>query len=179
MLFIIQHQTSELWMKLAIREIRAACEAIQRDDLQPAFKMLARVSRIFEQLNGAWDVLRTMTPSDYSQFRDALGQSSGFQSWQYRAIEFLAGNRNVAMLKPHEHHAARSSPSSRRSWLGRASIRRRSCCCGDAASTSARRSGLAEHGEPHVESRKLLAAWAGVYRDPERSLGRSMSSRKS
>ena len=103
LLFIIQHQTSELWMKLAIREIRAACALIRADDVQPAFKLLARVARIFEQLNNAWDVLRTMTPSDYSEFRDRLGQSSGFQSWQYRAIEFLAGNRNLAMLKPHAH----------------------------------------------------------------------------
>ena len=91
LLFIIQHQTSELWMKLAIREIRAACALIRADRVQPAFKLLARVARIFEQLNNAWDVLRTMTPSDYSEFRDRLGQSSGFQSWQYRAIEFLAG----------------------------------------------------------------------------------------
>src|SRR5271167_5205633 len=103
-LFIIQHQTSELWMKLAIREIRAACALIRADGVQPAFKLLARVARIFEQLNSAWDVLRTMTPSDYSGFRDQLGQSSGFQSWQYRAIEFLAGNRNLAMLRPHERH---------------------------------------------------------------------------
>ena len=65
--------------------------------------MLTRVARIFEQLNNAWDVLRTMTPSEYTEFRGSLGMSSGFQSWQYRAIEFLAGNRNPAMLKPHEH----------------------------------------------------------------------------
>src|ERR1700723_3587616 len=75
LLFIIQHQTSELWMKLAIREINAACRQIAADDLQPAFKMLARASRIFEQFNSAWDVLRTMTPSEYSTFRAALGQS--------------------------------------------------------------------------------------------------------
>ena len=87
LLFIIQHQTSELWMKLAIREIAAARKAIRGGDLRPAFKMLARVSRIFEQLNNAWDVLRTMTPSDYTTFRDALGPSSGFQSYQYRQIE--------------------------------------------------------------------------------------------
>jgi tryptophan 2,3-dioxygenase len=103
MLFIIQHQTSELWMKLAIHEIRAAAAAIHHDQLQPAFKMLTRVARIFEQLNSAWDVLRTMTPSEYSGFRTALGQSSGFQSQQYRAIEFLVGNRNAAMLRPHAH----------------------------------------------------------------------------
>jgi tryptophan 2,3-dioxygenase len=103
LLFIIQHQTSELWMKLAIHEIRATIKAIHGDKLQPAFKMLSRVARIFEQLTGAWDVLRTMTPSEYTEFRDQLGQSSGFQSYQYRAIEFLAGNRNVAMLGPHLH----------------------------------------------------------------------------
>ncbi|NGO51744.1 tryptophan 2,3-dioxygenase [Allomesorhizobium camelthorni] len=103
LLFIIQHQTSELWMKLAIHEIRSASKAIHEDRLQPAFKMLSRVARIFEQLTGAWDVLRTMTPSEYTQFRGSLGQSSGFQSYQYRAIEFLAGNRNDAMLKPHAH----------------------------------------------------------------------------
>ena len=103
LLFIIQHQTSELWMKLAIHEIGSAAKAIHHDQLQPAFKMLSRVARIFEQLNSAWDVLRTMTPSEYTEFRDQLGQSSGFQSYQYRAIEFLAGNRNLAMLGPHAH----------------------------------------------------------------------------
>ena len=103
MLFIIQHQTSELWMKLAIHELSAARDAIERDDLAPAMKMLARVSRIFEQLNNAWDVLRTMTPADYTHFRTQLGQSSGFQSWQYRLIEYILGNRNLAMLKPHAH----------------------------------------------------------------------------
>ncbi|MDR3469480.1 MAG: tryptophan 2,3-dioxygenase [Xanthobacteraceae bacterium] len=103
LLFIIQHQTSELWMKLAIHEVRSAIAAIRRDELLPAFKMLTRVARIFEQLNSAWDVLRTMTPSEYTAFRGSLGQSSGFQSFQYRAIEFLAGNRNLAMLAPHAH----------------------------------------------------------------------------
>ncbi|MCK1622185.1 tryptophan 2,3-dioxygenase [Bradyrhizobium sp. 160] len=105
MLFIIQHQTTELWMRLAIHELSAARRAIAGDEVQPAMKMLARVSRIFEQLNGAWDVLRTMTPSEYTRFRSQLGQSSGFQSRQYRLIEFLLGNRNHAMLKPHAHDA--------------------------------------------------------------------------
>ncbi|MGB5559436.1 MAG: tryptophan 2,3-dioxygenase [Paracoccaceae bacterium] len=103
MLFIIQHQTSELWMRLAIHELDAARAALADGRLRPAFKMLARVARIFEQLNNAWDVLRTMTPSEYTTFRPSLGQSSGFQSWQYRLIEFMVGNRNSAMLKPHEH----------------------------------------------------------------------------
>ena len=103
MLFIIQHQTTELWMRLAIHELSAARRAIARDEVQPAMKMLARMSRIFEQLNNAWDVLRTMTPSEYTRFRSQLGQSSGFQSRQYRLIEYLLGNRNHAMLKPHAH----------------------------------------------------------------------------
>ena len=103
MLFIVQHQTSELWMRLAIHELTAAREALAQPDMRPAFKMLSRVSRIFEQLNSAWDVLRTMTPSDYTSFRETLGQSSGFQSHQYRQIEFILGNRNPAMLRPHEH----------------------------------------------------------------------------
>ena len=103
MLFIIQHQTSELWMRLAIHELTAARSRLLEDKPHEAFKMLARVARIFEQLNSAWDVLRTMTPSDYTAFRDELGQSSGFQSHQYRQIEFMLGNRNKAMLRPHAH----------------------------------------------------------------------------
>ncbi|MFT7595130.1 MAG: tryptophan 2,3-dioxygenase [Paracoccaceae bacterium] len=103
MLFIIQHQSTELWMRLAIHEISAARTGLLAGQTRQAFKMLARVARIFEQLNSAWDVLRTMTPSDYTRFRDALGQSSGFQSFQYRQIEFMLGNRNPAMLAPHAH----------------------------------------------------------------------------
>ena len=103
MLFIIQHQTSELWMRLVIHELTAARVRIAAGALPEAFKMLARVARIFDQLNGAWDVLRTMTPSDYTTFRESLGASSGFQSWQYRLIEFMLGNRNPAMVKPHAH----------------------------------------------------------------------------
>lgn len=103
MLFVIQHQTSELWMKLAIHELAAARKAMNSGDMAQMFKMLARVSRIFEQLNSAWDVLRTMTPADYTTFREALGPSSGFQSYQYRMIEYVLGNRNPNMLKPHEH----------------------------------------------------------------------------
>jgi tryptophan 2,3-dioxygenase len=105
MLFIIQHQTSELWMRLALHELDAVRAKIAADAPREAFKMLARISRIFEQLNSAWDVLRTMTPADYSTFRETLGQSSGFQSWQYRLIEFAVGNRNLAMLAPHAHRA--------------------------------------------------------------------------
>lgn len=101
MLFIIQHQTSELWMKLAAHELTSACKAISKDDLPPAMKMLARVSRIFEQLNSAWDVLRTLTPDEYTAFRDAFGAASGFQSYQYREIEFLVGNKAARHVDTH------------------------------------------------------------------------------
>jgi tryptophan 2,3-dioxygenase len=106
LLFIIQHQTSELWMKLALAELRAALASVHRNELPPAFKMLARVSRIMEQLVQAWSVLATMTPSEYTAMRPFLGTSSGFQSHQYRQIEFLLGNKNMQMLKPHAHRPA-------------------------------------------------------------------------
>jgi tryptophan 2,3-dioxygenase len=107
MLFIVQHQTSELWMKLLLHELQAAIAHIAADELQPAFKMLARVSKIMEQLVHAWDVLATMTPPEYSALRPYLAQSSGFQSHQYRCIEFAMGNKNPAMLKPHAHSPER------------------------------------------------------------------------
>ena len=106
MLFVIIHQVKELWMKLMLHELEAALVHLARRQLRPAFKMLARFKRIQEQLISAWSVLTTMTPADYSRFRDALGQSSGFQSYQYRSIEFILGNKQPAMLKPHAHDAA-------------------------------------------------------------------------
>ncbi len=105
MLFIIQHQTSELWMKLMLHELRAAMACVASDELGSAFKMLARVSKIMEQLVHAWDVLATMTPPEYSAIRPYLANSSGFQSAQYRCIEFALGNKNAAMLKPHAHRS--------------------------------------------------------------------------
>jgi tryptophan 2,3-dioxygenase len=103
MLFIVQHQTSELWMKLMLHELQAAVINVAGDRLPEAFKMLARVSRIMEQLVHAWDVLATMTPPEYTAIRPSLSRSSGFQSAQYRRIEFLLGNKNAAMLQPHAH----------------------------------------------------------------------------
>ncbi|HYM02678.1 MAG TPA: tryptophan 2,3-dioxygenase [Stellaceae bacterium] len=103
MLFIVQHQTTELWMKLVIHEIEAAMAHVRRDDLPPAFKMLARVSRVMAQLIQAWDVLSTLTPSEYLDFRHTLGRSSGFQSFQYRSIEFLLGNKQKSMLELYRH----------------------------------------------------------------------------
>ncbi|MCX8509047.1 MAG: tryptophan 2,3-dioxygenase family protein, partial [Rhodobacteraceae bacterium] len=166
MLFLIQHQTSELWMKLALHELAAARAAIAADTLPPAFKMLARVARIMEQLNSAWDVLRTMTPSDYSRFRDDLGQSSGFQSWQYRLIEFAAGNRNLAMLRPHAH---------RPEILARLEAELAQPSLYDVALAALCRSGVAVPADvltrdlrtPWVADDRVQAAWACVYADPE------------
>ena len=166
LLFIVQHQTSELWMKLAIHEMREAARAISEDRLQPAFKMLTRVARIFDQLNSAWDVLRTMTPSEYNIMRPSLGQSSGFQSWQYRAIEYLAGNRNLAMLRPHEHRA--EIIDTLEGILSRKSIY-------DEAIALLARNGFDVGDEPRADIRqarainpKVQEAWRQVYADPER-----------
>ena len=103
MLFIVIHQATELWMKLVLHELRQAIAQIRADELAAAFKGLARVSRIQAQLIQSWDVLSTLTPADYLSFRDKLGQSSGFQSHQYRLIEFALGNKNAAMIEPHRH----------------------------------------------------------------------------
>ncbi|MCU6432561.1 tryptophan 2,3-dioxygenase [Undibacterium sp. Jales W-56] len=113
MLFIIQHQTSELWIKLMLHELHAVRALLRAGDLPPAFKMLSRVARIMDQLVHAWDVLATMTPSEYTAVRPYLGNSSGFQSHQYRELEFLLGNKNAQMLSVHESnpdaHAALSA----------------------------------------------------------------------
>lgn len=101
MLFVVIHQAKELWMKLILHELSGALPYIQQGNLQPAFKMLARVKRLQDQLIGSWTVLNTMTPTDYSKFRDSLGRSSGFQSYQYRSIEFFFGNKQRSMLAPH------------------------------------------------------------------------------
>jgi tryptophan 2,3-dioxygenase len=167
MLFIVQHQTSELWMKLMLHELRAAVASIAADELGAAFKMMARVSRIMEQLVHAWDVLATMTPSEYSAIRPYLAASSGFQSWQYRCIEFAMGNKNAAMLKPHAHRSdllAQVEAASRAPSLYDESLR-----------LLARR-GLAvpadylerDWTQPYVESAAVRDAWLVVYRDPNR-----------
>jgi tryptophan 2,3-dioxygenase len=167
LLFIVQHQTSELWLHLALHELRSARELIATDQVQPAFKLLSRVSRIFEQLNGAWDVLRTMTPSDYTEFRERLGQSSGFQSFQYREIEFVLGNRNRAMLEVHAHR--RDVLELLEAELARPSLY-------DEALRFLDRSGLALPKElldrdvatTHVASDAVVEAWRRVYADPGR-----------
>jgi tryptophan 2,3-dioxygenase len=166
MLFIIQHQTSELWMKLMLHELRAAIARIAADELGDAFKMLARVSRIMEQLVHAWDVLATMTPPEYSAIRPYLGNSSGFQSAQYRCIEFALGNKNAAMLKPHAHHADR---------LAQVQAAYESPSLYDEALRLLARRGLPvppshverDWTQPYAESAEVEQAWLVVYRDPK------------
>jgi len=166
MLFIIQHQVSELWMKLLLHELQAAIEAVAADRLQRAFKMLARVSKIMEQLVHAWDVLATMTPPEYSAMRPSLASSSGFQSWQYRMMEFMLGNKNAAMLKPHSH---------RPDLLARVQAAHDAPSIYDESLRLLARRGLpvpASHVErdwaqPYVASEAVEQAWLVVYRDPE------------
>ena len=165
MLFIVQHQTSELWMKLMLHEMHAVCANLQAGELPPAFKMLARVARIMDQLVHAWDVLATMTPPEYTAIRPYLGASSGFQSFQYREIEFILGNKNAALLSVHtatpENHAildhALRSPS-----------------VYDHAIQLLARSGLHIAPErlardpslPTEADESVKEAWLAVYRDP-------------
>ncbi len=106
MLFIIVHQVSELWMRLLRHELAGVMECVRRDDLDPSFKMFNRIARIQAQLLAVWEVLSTMTPFDYSAFRNALGRSSGFQSQQYRLLEFVLGNKHAAMIEVHQQPAA-------------------------------------------------------------------------
>ena len=166
-LFIIQHQTSELWMKLALHELRAARERLRADELQPAFKMLARVSRIMEQLVHAWDVLATMTPTEYSTLRPHLGASSGFQSWQYRQIEFMLGNKNAVMLQAHAHrpdiHAQVAQALGEPSLYDESiKLLARSGFDIDAGQLSR------DWSLPREFDASVEAAWLAVYRDPAR-----------
>ena len=164
LLFIIQHQTTELWMKLVIHELKAAKEQVRRDELQPAFKMLARVSRIMAQLIQAWDVLSTLTPSEYLAFREKLGHSSGFQSYQYRTIEFLLGNKNAHLVAPHSHRADISGPLE--------AVLKAPSLYDEAICLLARRgfqidAGVLERdwSQPYVANASVEKAWTEVYRD--------------
>ena len=166
-LFIIQHQTTELWLKLILHELGGARTALATDDLGRAEKMMSRVARIFGQLIQAWDVLATLTPSEYLEFRDRLGKSSGFQSHQYRAVEFVLGNKNPVLLGPHEHHAARHAVLMR--YLTQTSL------YDEALAVLARR-GLPvdpahlerDLTQPYAAHPSVEAAWLTVYREPKR-----------
>jgi len=167
MLFIVQHQATELWMKLMIHELRAAIGQVRGDELQPAFKMLARVARIMAQLNQSWDVLSTLTPAEYSSFRAELGSSSGFQSFQYRMVEFLLGNKDAVAMEPHRHrpeifavldelHRAPSLyDESIRVLARRGFAIDRECVERDCRSL-------------HKFDESVCRAWVEVYRDPEK-----------
>jgi tryptophan 2,3-dioxygenase len=167
MLFIIQHQASELWMKLMIHELAAAREQVRAGDLQPAFKMLARVARIMAQLNQSWDVLSTLTPAEYSSFRGALGASSGFQSFQYRTIEFILGNKSAVLMEPHRHRDA---------MFGALEAQLRAPSLYDEAIRLLARRGFAidpacverDWASLHRFDDSVCAAWVEVYRDTER-----------
>jgi tryptophan 2,3-dioxygenase len=166
MLFIVQHQTSELWMKLMLHELHAALRQMQKDDLQPAFKMLARVARIMDQLVHAWDVLATMTPPEYTAIRPYLGQSSGFQSYQYRELEFILGNKNPALLNVHA-----SSPEAH----ARLDSALRAPSIYDEALLLMARRGFSidknrlqgDWTTPTVADESVKAAWLEVYKSPE------------
>jgi tryptophan 2,3-dioxygenase len=167
MMFILVHQTSELWMRLMLHELHAALECIRRDELDPSFKMFGRVSRVQTQLISTWDVLSTMTPFEYSAFRNALGRSSGFQSFQYRMLEFLLGNKNADMIKVHRRdpkayemlERALDAPSLYDEVL-RLLSRRGYGIPDDYLSRDFR--------EPYKASKEVAGAWLGVYHNAEK-----------
>ncbi|MES3020810.1 MAG: tryptophan 2,3-dioxygenase [Pseudomonadota bacterium] len=167
MLFIIQHQTSELWLKLMLHELQAVRVNMRAGDLPPAFKMLARVARIMDQLVHAWDVLATMTPPEYTAIRPYLGASSGFQSHQYRELEFILGNKNGKLLDVHKTAPPAFEILHRELRLPSVY---------DEAIMLLARSGFAIAPErlagdwtmPTTSDDSVKAAWLGVYKDPSR-----------
>ncbi len=167
MLFIMIHQVSELWMKLVLHELTATVACIVRDDLGPTFKMLARVSTIQQQLLQSWDVLATITPSDYTAFRNSLGKSSGFQSRQYRLLEFLLGNKNADTIK-----VFRSDPVSH-ALLERA-LHAPSLYDETLRLLSRRGFALApesidrDYAQPYSASKQVAAAWLSVYHNADK-----------
>lgn len=166
-LFIIIHQTSELWIKLCLHEISAAIRQIRADELGPAFKMMARVARVQANLIQSWEILSTMTPFDYSSFRSALGKSSGFQSFQYRMLEFRLGNKNAQAARVFEAHpiiakdvgAALVEPSIYDESL--ALLARRGFPIPDDKLTR-------DFSQPYVSDPRVTDAWRLVYRDVEK-----------
>ncbi len=167
MMFIIVHQSSELWMRLMLHELRGVLECVRRDDLDPSFKMLARVTHVQTQLIATWDVLSTMTPSEYSAFRNALGRSSGFQSVQYRMLEFLLGNKHPQMVDVHKRDP--QAYAALQSTLEAPSL------YDEVLRLLSRRGyGIPENyltrdfQEPYVASKQVAGAWLGVYHNAEK-----------
>jgi len=168
LLFIIQHQTSELWLKLALHELTGACDDMAGDDLALALKRLARVKQVQKQLIEQWSVLATLTPTEYQRFRGFLGSSSGFQSYQYRAVEFLLGAKDAAMLEVFADDpaartlltAARDRPSLYDEFL-RLLARRGHPVPDDVVDRDVR--------EAHREDPRLVEVFRTIYDEPERS----------
>jgi tryptophan 2,3-dioxygenase len=164
MLFIVIHQVTELWMKLSLHELRAVVLQIQQNDLDPAFKMLARVARIQGQLIKSWEVLSTMTPFDYASFRGYLGKSSGFQSAQYRELEFLLGNKTRELIEVHRSDPAvygKLSEVLHRPSLWDETLRMLAKRGFDIPGDHVER----DWAEPYVPDARVAAAWLAVYRD--------------
>ena len=167
MLFIIQHQTSELWLKLLIHELSAALAHLRADRIWQFGKVAARCKRVLDQLTAQWSVLETLTPSEYMEFRDILGPSSGFQSLQYRMVEFLMGNKNAAMVKvfAHEPEAAErlravlEAPGLYDEFL------RYLARWGHAVPPAHLER---DWSQEYAASEAVEAAWGEVYRDPEK-----------
>ena len=166
MLFVIVHQVSELWMRLMLHELTAAIACVRRDDVGPALKMLARIARAQTQLLSVWDVLSTLTPFEYSAFRNALGRSSGFQSAQYRMLEFLFGNKNAQMVDVHKRDAAAHQALE-------AALAEPSLYDEVLRLLSRRGYGIPDEylardfREPYVASKQVAGAWLGVYHNSE------------
>jgi tryptophan 2,3-dioxygenase len=162
MLFIIVHQVSELWMRLLLHEIQGVIECVRRDQLGPSFKILDRIGRVQAQLLAVWEVLSTMTPADYSSFRNLLGRSSGFQSIQYRQLEFVLGNKHPEIIEVHRRNdadyqllqRALAAPSLYDEVLRLLSQRG----YGVSAAALAR-----DFTQPYVLSKQVTAAWLAVY----------------
>ncbi|KOO43000.1 tryptophan 2,3-dioxygenase [Priestia koreensis] len=167
MLFIIIHQSSELWMKLILHELSAATACIKQNNLEPSFKMLSRVSRIQQQLIQSWSILSTLTPAEYMEFRDKLGQSSGFQSYQNRLIEFALGNKNEHMLAVYKHDQPlyeKMQEALREPSLYDASIHalvKRGLKVDDAALSR-------DYAKMYEPNESVEEAWLTVYRDVEK-----------
>ena len=167
MMFIIVHQSSELWMRLMLHELRAVLECVRRDDLDPSFKMLTRVSHVQTQLISTWDVLSTMTPFEYSAFRNALGRSSGFQSVQYRMLEFLLGNKHPQMVEVHRRDP--QAFEALQKTLAAPSL------YDEVLRLLSRRGyGIPENyltrdfSEPYEASKQVAGAWLGVYHNAQK-----------
>jgi tryptophan 2,3-dioxygenase len=166
LLFVVIHQTTELWIKLMIHEIQAAIERIRADQISPALKMLARVSRVQEQITQSWSVLSTLTPVDYLEFRDGLGHASGFQSEQYRILEFSLGDKQAAVLAPHRSDDAATA---------RLTTALHAPSLYDEVLRLVLRNGFAiaasqlerDLSQPYTPHSSVEAAWLAIYRDSD------------